>query len=188
MRKRNAFWWYMFVGLCSLVLLFGGCQKKVTKTPPVTEPVEEEPVTAPVEQQQPIDTSDEVTFNEAELEAEMQRKIDENLRTVYFEFNSYSLSPESMDKLARAGTFLMDNSQIRILVEGHCDERGSSEYNMGLGENRARVVKDYLVNYGIPSIRLEITSWGKERPVAYGCTDESCHSKNRRVEFKVLSK
>ncbi|MDD5674372.1 MAG: OmpA family protein, partial [Chitinivibrionales bacterium] len=73
-------------------------------------------------------------------------------------------------------------------VEGNCDERGSAGYNMGLGENRARVVKEYLVSYGIPASRIEITSYGKERPAVPNCTDDPCHAKNRRDEFKVLSK
>jgi len=164
-----------------------GCAKKketVLKEPaPVEEPepyVEPEPVQ--------IDTSDDVSFDEAELEAEFQRKVQENLQAVYFDYDSYVLTQESIQKLAVAGNFLMEYSTLRILVEGHCDERGSSEYNMGLGENRSRVVKDYLRNYGIPSNRIEITSWGKERPVNYNCVDDMCHSQNRRAEFKVLSK
>ncbi|MBN1983445.1 MAG: OmpA family protein, partial [Chitinivibrionales bacterium] len=94
----------------------------------------------------------------------------------------------SLSKLEMAARFLGRYPNVRILVEGHCDERGSSEYNMGLGENRGRAVKNYLNNYGIQSMRVEVTSWGKERPVNRGCTDEECHAKNRRAVYKVLSK
>lgn len=175
--------------ICRIVLVaaliaLSGCKKKVTtlqepEPMPDTTFVEPEPFD--------IDTSDDVSFTEAELEAEFQRKVQENLRAIYFDYDRYSLSQESTEKLAVAGSFLMEHANLRVLIEGHCDERGSSEYNMGLGENRSRVVKNYLTNYGIPAIRMEITSWGKERPVTFGCVDDVCHSKNRRAEFKVLS-
>ena len=183
MRFKNSYW--CKIAFLVLLLMLSGCRKKVTtleEPKPEAEEVYVEP--EPVE----IDTSDDVSFNEAELEAEFQRKVNDNLRTIYFKYDSYVLSQESIEKLAVAGSFLMEHSNLRVLIEGHCDERGSSEYNMGLGENRSRVVKNYLANYGIPAIRLEITSWGKERPVNYGCTDDGCHLKNRRAEFKVLSK
>ncbi len=171
--------------LVSLILMLGGCKKQqTTLQEPAPEPetsfTEPEPMTE-------IDTSDDVSFNEAQLEAEFQKKVLENLKTVYFDYNSYSLKQKEIDKLGVAGNFLSQESSLRILIEGHCDERGSSEYNMGLGENRARVIKKYLTNYGIPAIRIEITSWGKERPENPGCFDEVCHSQNRRAGFKVLS-
>lgn len=185
MRLKNVYWYS--IASVFIFLVLSGCRKKVTtleepKPEVVPEKVYVEP--EPVE----IDTSDDVSFTQKDLEAEFQRKVNENLRTVYFDYDSYILTQESIEKLAVAGSFLSEHSNLRVLIEGHCDERGSSEYNMGLGENRSRVVKDYLANYGIPAIRLEITSWGKERPVNYGCVDERCHSENRRAEFKVLSK
>jgi peptidoglycan-associated lipoprotein len=164
--------------------LLPGCKKQQTTLEQT--PVRQEPVQK-VEPPPPVDTSDNVSFKEADLEAEFQRKVRENLQVIYFDFNSYKLRQSDMDKLGVAAGFLSANQNLRILIEGHCDERGSSEYNMGLGENRARVVKDYFVNYGIPSVRIEITSWGKEKPVMTGCADDECHAKNRRVEYKVLA-
>ena len=175
------------VAICiALFLIVSGCKKQqTTLQEPQPEPpktvVEPEPFTD-------IDTSDDVSFDEAQLEAEFQRKVQENLRIIYFDYDSYTLKQAEIDKLGVAGNFLKEYGSIRILIEGHCDERGSSEYNMGLGENRARVVKEYLVNYGIPAIQIEITSWGKERLANVGCSDESCHAQNRRAEFKVLSR
>jgi peptidoglycan-associated lipoprotein len=170
-----------------LIALAGGCKKKQT----VLEEPKQEPVPRPdTSFSEPsvmsIDTSDEATFREASIDGELQALVEEKLRPVYFDFNSFSLSAEASERLAEAAAFLSDHPHLRILIEGHCDERGSAEYNMGLGENRARVVKDYLVNYGIEPIRIEVTSWGKERLVERGCGDEPCHSRNRRAEFKVL--
>ncbi len=184
MSERKAFL-YKGIIVFTVLFTFSGCKKQETTlqepqpivTPTVTEP---EPV-------KEIDTSDDVSFNEAELDAEFQRRVQENLKTIYFDYDSYTLSQEEIEKLGIAGNFLREYSNMRVLIEGHCDERGSSEYNMGLGENRSRVIKNYLTNYGIPTIQLEITSWGKERSLATGCADDMCHSKNRRAEFKVLS-
>jgi peptidoglycan-associated lipoprotein len=173
-----------------MVLLMVGCKKKTTKieTPMPDETVEEVDTSFKEPETFDIDTSDEVVFSEAELEAEFRRKVDAIMTPIYFEFNSFALSGEAMSRLGDIGSFMNEYSSMRVLIEGHCDERGSSEYNMGLGENRARVVKDYLVNYGIAPIRIEITSYGKERPAQPYCTTEACHSENRRAEFKVLSK
>lgn len=75
------------------------------------------------------------------------------------------------------------------MAQGHADERGSSEYNMGLGENRSKSVKNYLTSYGISSDRIEVTSYGEERPAQSDCgNDENCHQMNRRVEWLVLAK
>lgn len=182
MTFKNSYWGKM--ALIGLIVFLMGCPKP--PPPPKVEP-EPEPVAVPEPEPEPIDTSDEVTFDPAELEAEFQRKVRENLRTIYFDLDSYAFQAGVTDQLAIAGNFLMEYSTVRILIEGHCDERGSSEYNMGLGENRARVVKEYLLNYGIASNRVEITSWGKEKLAMFGCSNEECHSQNRRAEFKVLS-
>lgn len=174
------------VACIAALFAFNGCAKKKVTTLQEPEKVEEKPVVE--EQVRPIDTSDNTSFNEADLDAEFKKKVQENLRTLYFDYNSYVLKQESVDKLGIAASFLNEYPDLRVLIEGHCDERGSSEYNMGLGENRARAIKDYLTNYGISSIRIETTSWGKERPVSYGCADEACHSQNRRAEYKVLNR
>jgi len=170
----------------AIFLAFTGCKKQVTT---LQEPPEVKPDTTFTEPEplKTIDTSDDVSFNEAELEAEFKKLVQENLKTIYFDYDRYTLKQVEIEKLGVAGNFLREHSSLRVLIEGHCDERGSSEYNMGLGENRSRVIKDYLKNYGIPAIRIEITSWGKERPANAGCFNDGCHGQNRRAEFKVLS-
>lgn len=134
-----------------------------------------------------IDTSDEVSFKEADLASELAMKVKQYLCAIQFEFNSYQLNDDAVQKLLNAAKFLNEYSGIRILIQGHCDERGSSEYNMGLGERRAGAVRDYLLSLGILPIRIEMTSMGKEQPVVFGCTDEACHRQNRRAEFVVLA-
>lgn len=135
-----------------------------------------------------VDTTDEAVFTEAQLIESLLQKANKVLKQVYFEYNSFQLDQDAVELLVKIAEFLKENPGIRVLVQGHCDERGSSEYNMGLGENRAKVVKEYLINCGINSVRVEVTSYGKEKPVILNCTDQQCHSKNRRCEFVPLTR
>ncbi len=165
------------------VMLAGGCSKKVTKVEePIQKPKAEQP--AP-KQAEPQAVSLPDSFKVEDLDSKMK----EILVTVYFNYDKYDLLPESVTKLEKIAPFLQSNSGIRVLIEGNADERGSAEYNVGLGESRARSVKNYLTTYGIGDNRMEITSYGKERPAFPNCgADDACHAKNRRVEWKILAK
>jgi peptidoglycan-associated lipoprotein len=101
---------------------------------------------------------------------------------VYFDFDKYNLRNDAKDVLRRNAALLKQNQNLRITVEGHCDERGTVEYNLALGEKRAKSVRDYLASLGINSGRLEVISYGKERPAVDG-HNENAWSKNRRAEF-----
>lgn len=114
--------------------------------------------------------------------------IKANLTTVFFDLDSYELTDAAMDQVIAAARFLNTKENLRIRLDGHCDERGSSEYNMGLGEKRALAVRKLLVDYEVDSRRIETTSFGKEQPLTYGCGDDVCHGQNRRVEFTVIQK
>ncbi len=109
------------------------------------------------------------------------------LSTVYFPFNSASLITTARSLLDSNVQYLKDNPSVGVQLEGHCDDRGSVQYNLALGENRANTVKDYLVSQGISSFRISTISYGKERPLDY-TQDESGWAKNRRVNFVVTSK
>ncbi len=135
-----------------------------------------------------VDTSGGATFKEAVLSEELAKKVKEAFQAIYFDYNSFQLRNEAIERLQIIADFLKQNAGLRVLIAGHCDERGSSEYNMGLGESRAKVVKEYLLNIGIPSIRIETTSYGREQPLNVNCHEDMCHSKNRRDEFKVLAR
>jgi len=176
----------------SVLFLLFACNPENAKIETIPEP-EPQPEVVDTSFQEPepfadVDTSDEVSFSEAELEAAFRKEVEQTLVPIYFGYNSFKLSMEATDKLASIADFLERNAGVRILIEGHCDERGSSEYNLGLGENRAKTVKEYLGSLGVAPIRLETTSWGEEKPVEYGCQVEQCHEQNRRVSFVVLSK
>jgi peptidoglycan-associated lipoprotein len=109
------------------------------------------------------------------------------LRPVYFGFDQATISPEFADVLEANVAWLKDNDDMLVLVEGHADERGTSEYNLALGERRAKAVAEYLASLGVDTDRISTISYGKERPV---CTEstEPCHSQNRRAALKVKSR
>ena len=108
------------------------------------------------------------------------------LPDVYFEFNRYDLSNDARAKLSAAADWLRDNPAVRVEIEGHCDELGSSEYNLALGAKRTYAVKDYLISLGIARSRLSTISYGEEIPVCHE-PNEPCRRKNRRARFVILS-
>jgi peptidoglycan-associated lipoprotein len=106
--------------------------------------------------------------------------------TVHFDYDKYDVHSQDRDLLQRQAQWLQKYSQVRVTVEGHCDERGTREYNLALGARRANAVKEYLVSLGVPSSRVDTISYGKERPM---CTesDESCWAQNRRGVTTITS-
>ncbi len=104
---------------------------------------------------------------------------------VFFDYNSENLSSDMLTILMTDANYIMTNQSFRLLLEGHCDARGTIDYNLALGERRAQSVYDYLLNYGIPASRLETVSYGKERPFVSG-DDDWALSQNRRVHLRVL--
>lgn len=110
----------------------------------------------------------------------------EGLNTVHFEYDHSTLTSEAKKKLATNAQWIKNNTKVSIQIEGHCDSRGSLEYNLALGERRAKAVKNYLVSIGVDSKRLSIISYGKQKLLALGDTEED-HATNRRANFVPLS-
>jgi len=109
------------------------------------------------------------------------------LKTIYFDFDRYDLRPDAKKTLEENAEVLKANPTWKVLIEGHCDERGSNEYNLVLGEKRARSAMEYLIKLGIDPNRLSIVSYGEERPADPGHNEEAW-AKNRRCEFVVVEK
>ncbi len=156
-----------------MMLAATGCGPKpqpVVEEPVVTEPEKpyEEPVTEPV----------------IEPEPQVLRLTEDQFKIAYFDFDKYNLRSDAKAALEFDSRLLKDNPNVKVLIEGHCDERGTVEYNLALGEKRARAAMDYLVSLGVDRNRLEIISYGKERPVALG-HDEDAWAKNRRAKFTI---
>ncbi len=103
---------------------------------------------------------------------------------IYFAFDSAALSQEAQAVLRKKAAFLKAHPNVRVTIEGHCDERGTNEYNLALGEARAKAAKAFLVDLGIASERLATISYGEERPIVRGSTEEAW-AKNRRAHFVI---
>lgn len=106
----------------------------------------------------------------------------QNVQDAYFDLDKSDLSDSARQALTKDAEFLRSYPQVKLSIEGHCDERGSTEYNLGLGQRRADAAKNFLISLGVSADKLTTTSWGKERPF---CTDhnETCWAQNRRAHF-----
>ena len=111
--------------------------------------------------------------------------LQQALEKIYFDFDSAALSESSRDTLKKDYELIKKNGAAKVEIEGHCDERGSDEYNLALGERRAKAALNYLVTLGIAPGRLSTISYGKEKPADPG-HDEAAWAKNRRVEFVIV--
>jgi peptidoglycan-associated lipoprotein len=134
-----------------------------------------------------VDTADNISYvdNEPSLRGKSV-KANINLKNVYFGFDRSDLTEASMKILKENIVYLTNNPSIKIVLEGHTDNRGTSEYNLSLGQRRAIKVKEYCTKLGISSNRIATVSYGKEKPAEIG-DNESAWSKNRRVEVKTLN-
>ncbi len=109
------------------------------------------------------------------------------LKDIYFNFDKYDVRPEDMEILKQSAALLAKNPTVKIQIEGHCDERGTSEYNLALGERRANSAKKYLISLGIAEGRISTISYGKEKPLDPAHNEEAW-AKNRRDHFIIVSK
>jgi peptidoglycan-associated lipoprotein len=108
------------------------------------------------------------------------------LHTVHFDYDSATLSSETRKDLSDNAEWIKTHAKVTVQVEGHCDSRGSVEYNLALGERRAKAVKNYMVSLGIDGKRLTVISYGEEKPIATGDTEEA-YAKNRRANFVPMA-
>ena len=125
--------------------------------------------------------------SEGKFEDMYTRCTDVNFAPVYFGFDSTVVPQEELIKIDDVARHLTDRSDRVVVIEGNCDERGSNEYNMSLGENRSIIVRNYLVQSGIAADRIQTRSYGEEKPAVDG-HDEGAWMKNRRAEFAIFQK
>ncbi len=105
-------------------------------------------------------------------------------KMIHFDFDSYEIKPEARDILKEIASYLNEYKSLKIIIEGHCDERGTREYNLALGLKRAEATKKYIADLGIDENRLSIVSYGEDKPLD-SASNEEAWSKNRRAQFKT---
>jgi len=137
--------------------------------------------TAPVTQVTPSSASTQLSQKAASI-AQLQSALNK----IYFDFDSSTLSESARSTLTKNAAPLTKESTAKIRIEGNCDERGSAEYNLALGERRAKAAQQYLVTLGVKSDRISTISYGKEKPAVQG-SDEAAWAKDRRDEFVVVT-
>ncbi|TWJ14019.1 peptidoglycan-associated lipoprotein Pal [Geobacter argillaceus] len=183
----------MIVSLCGAALVVGGCAKQeivkkdeslapkatVTAATDKGTAKTEKIVASPVKQ----DTKEVAPQNvPAQKSDQGIEQLKSALEKVFFAFDSAKLSQKARQTLVKDAAVIKQNSKARIRIEGNCDERGSDEYNLALGEKRAKEAMEYLVTMGIPANRLSVISYGKEKPANPG-HNEAAWAQNRRDEF-----
>jgi peptidoglycan-associated lipoprotein len=117
----------------------------------------------------------------------IQELFDKGVKDAYFDYDKADVRTDARDALSQTAQFLRSNPQVKVVVEGHCDERGSTEYNLALGDRRAASAKQFLVSLGITADRMETVSYGKEKPFCSASTEE-CWQQNRRAHFVLSTK
>lgn len=185
----------LLTALSMTALVAGGCaNKEVVKS---EEPIVSKPAPVKVEAPKPVETPKPVQQPKAEqpiveapaaMEAQSAKAsaVEAALETIYFDFDKSDLRQDARDVLYKNAEILLKNKKdAKIRIEGHCDERGSAEYNLALGERRAKSALQYLLTLGVQADRLSVISYGKEKPAVQG-SDEAAWSKNRRGEFAIV--
>ena len=165
-------------------LVLGACHKKKpdvapTPAPAAPAPAAPAPRTAPTTTATPRDTMEAMRAEIATARARL-------LETIYFEYDKDELRDDARATLDAKLPLLNLNSGLKVRIAGHCDERGSDEYNIALGRRRAETAKKYLVDRGVDASRIETVSFGRERPAVTG-ESEDAWSKNRRDEFEITA-
>ncbi len=176
-----------------LLLVFAvGCSKKYAKAPEEeavkpAPPAMVETVTPAPEvaeevtgEQLPVIEEEKITAEELSPEEKAKAVFTD----VLFDFDKYDIRPDARPILDAVAAFLNENTELNIIIEGHCDERGTNEYNLALGERRAKSAKNYLVSLGVAPSRIITITYGEEKPL---CTqhNEACWQRNRRAHFVV---
>jgi peptidoglycan-associated lipoprotein len=170
MQKKKS----IFLALMLVIpaLMFSvSCQKKMvdmTPEPVVKEEPKPEPAPMKKPEPAPVYKTPDIVMQE----------------DIYFEFDKSTLTPAAQDNLLKKADWLRENPDVTATIEGHCDERGTNEYNLALGDRRAESAKAFLVDLGIDASRLTTISYGEERPLCSEKTEE-CWAKNRRDHFVV---
>jgi peptidoglycan-associated lipoprotein len=174
--RKKLYTWLILLTVSPGIIVAAACAKKVAHPPAPAEQTSEEESKAALDEEKQRKAAEE-----RELRAE---KIKFMYEDVYFKEGSYALTPEAKEILIRKAEWLDKHPEIKVIIEGHTDERGSQEFNIAFGDRRAGAVKSFLIKEGIDRERLNAVSFGKEKPIDPRRT-EAAKAKNRRVHFVI---
>jgi peptidoglycan-associated lipoprotein len=180
-RKLQSFVFILLV--VSIAFSFTACKKKA----PVVEPPQPPPaMTAPETPSEPQPPAVQ-QMQEGEITDEIVAECSKQLQPLFFDYNKSDIRDDQIAALQNNASVLKSTQcgKVKVLIEGHCDERGTDEYNLALGQRRSDAAKDYLINLGIPEDRISTISYGESRPFAMGHNEEAWRL-NRRAQFVAV--
>jgi len=187
--KKNAASLFWVLGFAMFVA--SGCAKqqvvrKDEQAVPVATAPEKPLVKTEIVKEQPVKQAQvkESAVQDKLVPISQAGELKAALDKIYFDFDAYVLSQDARDTLVKNAGLMKNTRDVKVRIEGNCDERGSDEYNLALGEKRAKAAMQYLVTMGIPAERFSVISYGKEKPSDPGHTEEAW-AKNRRDEFVI---
>lgn len=170
------------IGVVGMAVMMDGCAKRVKPVEPVAGVEEERVAPPPQTGELAVPTVAQPEIAESEVGAKKEAMA--ALAQIYFDFDQYNIREDMRASLEANAKWLLSNPKVAVAIEGHADERGTNEYNLALGERRARAIKQFLGALGVNAGRLSTISFGEERPACQN-PDENCYSKNRRAHFSV---
>lgn len=191
----------VLLGLLLIVFTLPGCRSKTSKKPvtnptPVTDTAPNvdmnPPTSTTVESREGDFVTEKPGVREEELPADLDalnRMAQERglVRDAFFEYDASTLSTDAQEALTTSASWLKAHNDYNLLIEGHCDERGTEQYNLALGDKRANTAREYLATLGIDESRLKTVSYGEERPFDTG-HDEAAFAKNRRAHLVITGR
>jgi len=182
--------WIVLAALAATVLLTAGCSSTAPVEPPPTVVETPPPVEVP-EEPAPAPMADVEETPPPESIQDMQTRLEREglIGDVFYDFDKYDLRADAKERLAKNAEFMNgpEGRDLTFTIEGHCDERGTNEYNLALGQNRTTAALDYLASLGVEARRFKTISYGEERPF---CTEsnEACWQRNRRARFVITGR
>lgn len=171
--------------VASLSFLTGGCAKKAVTDKGMAGDGAAEEQYGGIGPEESLETKPWAGQAQADAEVFLEGRTTSSLVPIYFDFDKSNIREDQTGRIEKNAEFLKKKSNAKIRIEGNCDERGTNEYNMALGERRAMSAKKYLMNLGVAGSRLKTISYGEERPLSYG-HDELAWSQNRRDDFLIV--
>lgn len=175
-----------------LVIAFGliSCQKRAVTQPDPGQQQQQKDLTQQKDQEKVTEKQLDGKVDSVNVKdkgAQYAESKESMFSDILFDYDRYDVHEKYKQTLQSVSSWMSKNTAARLSLEGHCDERGTNEYNLALGDRRAKAVKDYLVSLGVASGRIDVLSYGEEKPVCKEQT-EDCWAKNRRAHFTVLMK
>jgi peptidoglycan-associated lipoprotein len=175
--------------LFMVVFVAVGCSKRTVTQPEKQQAEKQQETAQPRETGQKPEkvTEQKIETVESKDSAEKSAGKEGMFADVLFDYDKYDVRDNYKPVLQAISVWMSKNSDARLSIEGHCDERGTNEYNLALGDRRAKAAKDFLVSLGVASAKIDTLSYGEEKPLCNAQTEE-CWAKNRRAHFVVLEK